>query len=106
MRPSDYYGQGITPHADDLAVYPKLRSLGKIARGLSAERILDIGCNDSSVSIILSELINPKESFGVDISPVAVAAACENGFNATVLNIDEVLCPLKIASSTLLVAST
>jgi len=53
------------------------------------ERLLDIGCGDGSISIILKNATKAKEAFGIELSPDGARKALQRGVNVTVFDLEE-----------------
>jgi len=53
------------------------------------ERLLDVGCGDGSISIILKNATKAKELFGIELSPEGTRKALQRGVNVTVFDLEE-----------------
>jgi methionine biosynthesis protein MetW len=54
-----------------------------------ANRLLDIGCGDGSLTLLLKEKVGAKEAFGIEISSEGTEVAKQKGINSFRLNVDE-----------------
>ena len=54
-----------------------------------ANRLLDIGCGDGSLTLLLKEKAGAKEAFGIEISSEGMKAAQKKGISSFKLNVDE-----------------
>ena len=66
----------------------RVRTIVKVSQGFKGERLLDVGCGDGSLSVLIAQAIGAKEVFGIDISPRAVSEARKKGVNALELDIE------------------
>ncbi len=57
---------------------------------LTAERILDIGCGNGTLSLILKKAFEAKEEYGIEIAARAAEMARDKGVNVVCLNLNEV----------------
>ena len=76
------YGRGL-PSED------RVVKLLQLASSLSAEKLLDIGCGDGSMSLALKKALGAKEVFGIEISRQGAEEAREKGIACFVLDVDE-----------------
>ena len=61
----------------------------KLASTLTAEKLLDIGCGDGSMTLALKKALGCKEIFGIEISPEGAQQAIEKGVACSTVNVDE-----------------
>jgi methionine biosynthesis protein MetW len=78
------YVQGLSESSADRIV-----KLLKVASTVHATRLLDIGCGDGSLSLLLKEATRAKEVYGVEISPSAVKQATIKGLRVKRLDIEK-----------------
>ena len=78
-----------------LAPEPRFAKIANIFCQLTGDRLLDIGCGDGDVTLLLKESSGAKEVFGVEIAPEAVTIAQGKGIKAHKLDIDEVKLPFE-----------
>lgn len=88
----EFYAKG---YYAGLAPEPRFAEIIKIFRQLKGERLLDIGCGDGDITLLLKENSGAREVFGIDIAPEAVAAAQGKGIKAYKLDIDEEQLPFE-----------
>lgn len=87
--------------ADELGSHPieepRIRKIEQIfvKKAMAANRFLDIGCFDGTISYFFGSILRAKEIYGVDISGKAVEAAKRNGIKAYELDIEEEDLPFK-----------
>lgn len=60
----------------------------QVFRRLRGDRLLDIGCGDGAVTVLLAKAMGATEAHGVDIAPGAVMLAKQNGVQAVCLDLD------------------
>jgi methionine biosynthesis protein MetW len=53
------------------------------------ERLLDIGCGDGSISVLLKEVAQAKEVYGIELSPNGAKKASQKGVNVIVFDLEE-----------------
>jgi len=82
----EFYSKG---YYKGLAPEPRFREVAKIFGKLKGERLLDIGCGDGAVTLLLKENMDAEEVFGVEIAHEAVIAAREKGIKAYQMDIDK-----------------
>jgi SAM-dependent methyltransferase len=80
------YGRGVP--TDD-----RVAKVLQLASALTAEKLLDIGCGDGSMSLALKRAIGAKEVFGVEISPEGAQEARRNNIVCFQMDVDEGLLP-------------
>ena len=68
---------------------PRFAIVAEIFSQLEGDRLLDIGCGDGDISLLLRERVQAKQVFGIDISHEAVSVAQGKGIEARQLDIDE-----------------
>ena len=66
----------------------RVRACLRLFRTLRGERLLDIGCADGAITVLLAKSMGAREAFGVDITAEAVAAARERGVEAFCVDVD------------------
>ncbi len=66
----------------------------ELASTLAAEKLLDIGCGDGSMTVALKERFGCKAAFRIEISPDGAQQAKEKGIDCYSLNVDESPLPL------------
>ncbi|MBA7650813.1 Ubiquinone biosynthesis O-methyltransferase [subsurface metagenome] len=66
----------------------RVKKLLKIISSLSAEKFLDIGCGDGTLTLLLGQAVKAKEMYGVDMSLPATKQAINKGVKARQLNIE------------------
>ncbi len=76
------YGRGYAP--DD-----RIDKLIGLARTLRAEKILDVGCGDGSITLALKHALGATYAFGIEISPQGAQLARDKGIVCHPLNVDE-----------------
>ncbi|MAH39440.1 MAG: hypothetical protein CL873_02765 [Dehalococcoidales bacterium] len=86
MKKREFYADG---YYAGLAQEPRFARIIKIFRQLKGERLLDIGCGDGDITLLLKESSGAREVFGIDIASEAVAVAQRKGITAYKLDIDE-----------------
>jgi SAM-dependent methyltransferase len=60
----------------------------RLFRDMKGEQLLDVGCADGAITVLLAESMGAKEAFGVDIAAEAVAAARERGVKSSCVDVD------------------
>jgi SAM-dependent methyltransferase len=73
---------------DKRTLLPRHAKLLNASQGLRAERILDIGCGDGSLSVLLKEATGASEAWGIEISPEATENAQNKGIKAVCFDLD------------------
>ena len=76
------YGRGLP--AEDRVI-----KVLQLARALTAEKLLDIGCGDGSMSVALKKTLGAKEVFGIEISARGVQEARRKDIVCYELDVDE-----------------
>lgn len=71
----------------------RVKTIVKVGQGFKGERLLDIGCGDGRLAVLIAQAIGAKKVFGVDISPRALDEAREKGITAFELDIDDAPLP-------------
>ncbi|MFC7044630.1 class I SAM-dependent methyltransferase [Halobacteriaceae archaeon GCM10025711] len=61
----------------------------EILSEFSGEKLLDVGCNDGSLTVCIADAVGAREVYGVDVSEPAVETASERGIDAHVLDVSE-----------------
>ena len=69
-------------------VPPRIKRILKFKR-LTAEKLLDIGCSDGTVSLILKEAFGVQEVYGIEISAQAAEIARNKGIKTACMNLNE-----------------
>ena len=77
MKPTEFYRDRYAFGADLDEQRPRIEALVKLARGLTARRLLALGCGDGSMSLLLKQATGAIDVLGVDISPEAIKAVCQ-----------------------------
>lgn len=67
---------------------PRITKLLNIFSNIKAARMLDVGCAEGSLTLLLAQAAGSKELFGVDIDEQSVAKACEKGIEAATVDLD------------------
>lgn len=57
--------------------------------------LLDVGCSDGSLTILVNEVLGAKEVCGIEISPVAAEQAEKKGIKVSVLDVESEKFPYK-----------
>ena len=70
------------------AKIPRLEVAMSMLRGIRAERMLDLGCGDGSITRSIGSIVSAQELFGVDISREAVAKALSQDVKAVELDLN------------------
>ncbi len=78
-----------------LAPEPRFDKVANIFCQLTGDRLLDIGCGDGDITLLLKESSRAREVFGIDIASEAVAVAQGKGIKAYKLDIDEEKLPFE-----------
>jgi SAM-dependent methyltransferase len=86
MRKQELYLEG---YGRGLPVDYRVMKVLQLASGLTAEKLLDIGCGDGSLSLALRTALSAKEVFGIEISAKGVEEAREKGIVCCELDVDE-----------------
>jgi methionine biosynthesis protein MetW len=81
-----FYSKG---YYKGLAPEPRFEEVAKIFAELRGKRLLDVGCGDGDITLLLRKKIGAKEAYGVELAQEAVMAAKEKGILAYQLDIDE-----------------
>jgi methionine biosynthesis protein MetW len=81
-----FYSKG---YYKGLAPEPRFKEVAKIFMGFKGEKLLDVGCGDGDITLLLKEKMGAKEAYGVELAEEAVIAANEKGIRAYQLDIDE-----------------
>ena len=76
-------------HGFDAPSYDRVKKLINLFAKHKADRLLDIGCGEGSLTLLLKESVRAKEVFGVEIASEGVMAAKSKGINCQRLNVDE-----------------
>lgn len=67
---------------------PRMEASVSLLKEFKAQRLLDIGCGDGSLSLLLKEAVGATEIYGIEISPEATEIAKRKGVNAICMDID------------------
>ena len=86
MKQQVYYSAG---YARRLPPEDRVEKLLAIAGAVTAERFLDIGCGDGSLTVALKNALGATEVFGVEISAQGSLEAREKGVSCYDVNVDE-----------------
>ena len=70
MNRRELYAKG---YYAGLAQEPRFARIIKIFRQLKGERLLDIGCGDGDITLLLKESSRAREVFGIDIASEAIS---------------------------------
>lgn len=60
-----------------------------LLNGIIGDKTLEVGCGNGMFARKAALKFNLKNIYGIDLSPVAINSACENGIIGTALNIDK-----------------
>jgi methionine biosynthesis protein MetW len=85
----DYYSYG---YAREFSISSRERIhkvLDMVKKDAPAKRILDVGCGNGSISILLKEAAKAEEIFGIELSPEGAKEALRRGVNVTVFDLEE-----------------
>lgn len=71
-------------------ITPRLVKAGSVFRRrlASATRVLDIGCGRGAFALYLAQLLQARETYGVEISPTSAEVATQRGVKTVVLDVD------------------
>lgn len=89
----DFYlsrAQGMSKHSSD-----RIAKLLEVVSTLSAKKLLDIGCGDGSLSLLVQQVSGAKEVFGVEMSALAARQAKSRGIAASRMDIEKSPLPYK-----------
>ena len=78
------YHSGIHPHDQD-----RINKVINLFSKHKTDRLLDIGCGDGSLTLLLKERVGAKEVFGIEMSSEGMEAAQKRGINSFKLNVEE-----------------
>jgi methionine biosynthesis protein MetW len=81
-----FYSKG---YYKGLAPEPRFKEVAKIFTELRGERLLDVGCGDGDITLLLKERMGAKEAYGLELAHEAVTAAKQKGIICYQLDIDE-----------------
>jgi methionine biosynthesis protein MetW len=81
----DFYSDGYYKGLAKEARFSEVASIFKNVRG---DRLLDVGCGDGDITLMLKNAMHAREAYGVEISLEAVNDACGKGILARQLDID------------------
>lgn len=78
MRKMEYYLSRIAPLSEFST--GRVRAILKTVASVKEEKgriksLLDIGCSDGSLTILVNEVLEAKEVYGIEISPAAAEQA-------------------------------
>ncbi len=76
----DYY-KGFSPE-------PRFEKVANVFAKLKGENLLDIGCGDGEITLLLRDRMNAKYAYGVELSPEAVGEATKKGVKAYHVDLD------------------
>lgn len=80
------YAEG---YSRDISDEDRVVRVLELASTLAAEKLLDIGCGNGSMTVALKERLGCKAAFGIEISPEGAQQAKEKGIDCYSLNVDE-----------------
>jgi cyclopropane fatty-acyl-phospholipid synthase-like methyltransferase len=72
-----------------LALEPRFKEVAKIFTQLRGERLLDVGCGDGDITLLLKGKMGAKEAYGLELAQEAVTVAKQKGIMCYQLDIDE-----------------
>ena len=83
---------------------PRLETAMTLLKNVKANRVLDLGCGDGTISCKIGSLVSAQEIHGADISKEAVRRALSRGVKAIQLDLNEQKMPFIRGSFDLVVA--
>jgi len=80
-----FYSQG---YYKGLAPEPRFKRIVEIFSKLRGRTLLDVGCGDGSITLLLKESMGAQEVYGIEIAHEAAVAARNKGINVYELDVD------------------
>ncbi|MGC9108444.1 MAG: methyltransferase domain-containing protein [Infirmifilum sp.] len=62
-------------------VLPRLEAVLNVLQGVVAEVVLDLGCSDGSITMLVAGKVGARRVYGVDLDDEALAGASEKGLS-------------------------
>ena len=87
-----YYSKG---YYHGLKAEPRFDTVAKLFTSLTGNRLLDLGCGDGDITLVLKASMHASEAYGVDLSEEAVKLASEKGIRALHLDLDDEALPFE-----------
>lgn len=67
---------------------PRFEKVRQVLASFHAEKVLDVGCGDGDVSVMIQNVLRAREIHGLEISASAVERACKKGIIAKVCDVE------------------